>query len=109
MGKFIRFKKRKWNIFKSNFTKFNCRKKTVYNNKFFSPNQSQYKLYDHVCFSLSSYENYYKNKFKSLIQTKQKLSLFYGGLSKNYLKSIIRNPTFNYVNYIIETLESRLD
>jgi len=119
-NKFLKFRKRKWNVFKANFIKFHCRKKTVFNNRFFLPNQSQYKLYDHFGFSLPSYENCYKNNFKFLLHTKQKLSLFYGGLRKNYLKNLIQNTAPNFVsiripslntlsNFLIETLESRLD
>ena len=115
--KFLKFRKHKWNIFKLNFIKFHCRKRTRFHNKFFPVNQSQYKFYDHFGFLLPSYENYYKNKYKFLIHTKQKLSLFYGGLSKKYLKKIILNYTPNCMKrvsytpstHLIEILESRLD
>ena len=117
-NKFVKFRKNKWNVFKHNFIKFHCRKKTIFNEKFFLPSQSQYKFYDHSGFSLPLYENYYKNKFKFLIHTKQKLSLFYGGLGKRYLKNLLQTSISNYVNhprsynlgnYLINTLESRLD
>ena len=107
--KFVKFRKQKWNVFKLNFKKFHCRKKTVFNSRFFLSNRSQYKFFDHFGFSLPSYENYYKNKFKFLIHAKQKLSLFYGGLSQKYLKRLIRTHCSRPVNYFIEILESRLD
>ena len=118
--KFVKFRKQKWKVFKVNFKKFHCKKKTVFNNnsRFFLSKQSQYKFFDHFGFLLPSYDNYYKNKFKFLIHTKQKLSLFYGGLSKKYLKRLLQHSTgshhhpsssSNLVNSFIGMLESRLD
>jgi len=99
--KILQFKKQKWQKFLKKL-----KKKQIRNYRFYDQNQ----------YSLPKFSYYFKNSFKNNLKMKQRLSLFYGGLLKKYLKTIITS-VFNkaiqkqiYFNFFfIEFLESRLD
>lgn len=102
-----KFKKQKWKLFIKNFEKL-----LKYPKK-------SYRMYDYNLYHISRFNNYFKRKFADKLTVKKNLSLFYGNLSKKYLKKQINNAlikavysrknfgNFNY--FLIKILESRLD
>ena len=73
--KILRFKKQKWQKFLKKL-----RQKQIRRN---------YRFYDQNQYGLLKFSYYFKNNFKNNLKMKQRLSLFYGGLLKTYLKTII--------------------
>jgi len=96
--KLLKFKKLKWKkliFYLQRFSK--KRKKSCY-----------YQFFDQNSYYIPKFNVYFTNKFKYNLQTKQRFSLFYGGLSKTYLNYIVKknlNSKFNF----LELLERRLD
>ena len=97
--KLFKFKKKKWEKFQLSLLKFKKKK-----------------FYDPITHFLSNFKNFFSKKFKYNLQNKQRLSLFYGKLKKNYLKKIVKS-TLKEVKSLnrhatllfIEKLETRLD
>lgn len=76
----------------------------------------KFKLYDYHRYPLLRFS--FKNNFRYKLHTKQKISYFYGVLSKKYLKTIVkialnkpklRKKVVNSKFFFIEILEKRLD
>ena len=74
------------------------------------------KLHDPKSYFLSTFKNFFSRKFKYNLQNKQRLSLFYGGFRKKYLKRVVKSTLkeFKSLNkhvtvLFIEKLETRLD
>lgn len=96
--KLLKFKKYKWKkliFYISRFSK--KRKKFCY-----------YQFFDQNSYFIPKFNVYFTNKFKYSLHAKQRFSLFYGGLSKNYLKFII-NKNFKLKSSLLTILEKRLD
>lgn len=98
-GKLLTFKKKKWQ--KLQYLSLKSKKK---------------KFYDPTLYFLTSFKNFFTRKFKYNLQNKQRLSLFYGRLSKDYLKKMTKwvLKKFKYTNkqanlLFIEKLEMRLE
>lgn len=94
--KLLKFKKYKWKkliFYMSRFSK--KRKKFCY-----------YQFFDQNSYFIPKFNVYFTNKYKYNLQAKQRFSLFYGGLSKNYLKLRVKEK-FKFFLLII--LEKRLD
>lgn len=96
--KLLKFKKDKWKkliFYISRFSK--KRKKFCY-----------YQFFDQNSYFIPKFNVYFTNKFKYSLQAKQRFSLFYGGLSKNYLKFIVQK-NFKFKFFLLTILEKRLD
>jgi len=74
------------------------------------------KFYNPVSYFLSNFKNFFSKKYKYNLQNKQRLSLYYGGLKKSYLKkrrnlvlkkSRKQSPRASIM--FIHKLEARLD
>lgn len=101
--KLLQFKKKKWEKLIQNYKKKFKRYK-----KFKPKDQTQYLV--------SRYPNRgssYKKRYRNTLQEAKKLRLFYGGISKKYIKKLIRktiNKKYKKINPLfIELFESRLD
>ena len=77
-----------------------------------------YTFYDHNKFNVSNFGSSFKTKYRYSLREKQKISLFYGGLLKNYLKKVVnlsysrtkkKKNLINYNSLFFEIMESRLD
>lgn len=97
--KLFKFKKKKWEKFQLSLLKFKKKK-----------------FYDPITHFLSNFKNFFSKKFKYNLQNKQRLSLFYGKLKKNYLKKIVKSTLKEVKSLnrhatllLIEKLETRLD
>lgn len=97
--KLMKFKKRKWQNFQRLLSKL-----------------KKQKFYDPTSQFLSNFKNFFNRKFKDNLQNKQRLSLYYGTLRKNYLKRIVKSTLGEFKKrnahatvLFIEKLESRLD
>jgi small subunit ribosomal protein S4 len=96
--KLLKFKKYKWKkliFYISRFSK--KRKKFCY-----------YQFFDQNSYFIPKFNVYFTNKFKYSLQAKQRFSLFYGGLSKDYLKFIVKQ-NFKFKLSLLTILEKRLD
>lgn len=102
----LKFKKQKWQKFISFLTRFYKRRKK----KFF--------IYDINKNVLPRFSNPFKRKYKTVLQNKKKINLFYGGLLKKQLKKqkyvLAKNKNlfinkFNRNLLFIELFEKRLD
>ena len=74
------------------------------------------KFYNPVCYFLSNFKNFFSKKFKYNLHNKQRLSLYYGGLRKSYLKRIVmlslkksRKLNTRASILFVQKLEARLD
>lgn len=103
-----KFKKRKWDGFNN------------YLEKIFKYRKKKFQMYDHSkLYHIQRFSEYFKKKFSNKINTKKSLSLFYGGLSENYLKKQInfslKKTTYSKKNFgntnffFLKILECRLD
>ena len=99
VDKFLKFKKKKWQKFQRLTSKL---QKT--------------KFYDPISHFLYNFNTFFSRKFKSNIQNKQRLSLFYGNLKQGYLKRIVKLTLNEFKKkkshatvLLIEKLETRLD
>jgi len=97
--KFLNFKKKKWQKFQRLISKL-----------------KKIKFYDPISHFLYNFNTFFSRKFKSNIQNKQRLSLFYGNLKQNYLKRIVKltlnefkKKKIHATVLLIEKLETRLD
>lgn len=102
----FKFKKQKWQTFISFLIRFYKRRKK----KFF--------IYDMNKDVLPRFSNQFKKKYKTILQNKKKLNLFYGGLLKKQIKKnkfmLAKNKNlyinkFNRNLAFIELFEKRLD
>jgi ribosomal protein S4 len=96
--KLLKFKKHKWKkliFYISRFSK--KRKKFCY-----------YQFFDQNSYFTPKFNVYFTNRFKYNLQAKQRFSLFYGGLSENYLKGIVKQ-NFKFKFFLLNILEKRLD
>lgn len=96
--KLLKFKKYKWKkliYYLSRFSK--KRKKFCY-----------YQFFDQNSYFIPKFNVYFTNKHKYNLQAKQRFSLFYGGLSKNYLKFLIKQDS-KFIFSLFSELEKRLD
>lgn len=102
LNKFLKFKKVKWQFFIKNLIKYNYKKKLFKKDFFFSPQHSFYKFYD-INKNLYFFKGInLKKKTNYFLNAKRKFNLFYGMLSKVYIKSQLKNQnSFN--------IENRLD
>jgi small subunit ribosomal protein S4 len=97
--KLLKFKKYKWKkllFFISRFSK--KRKKFCY-----------YQFFDQNSYYIPKFNVYFTNKFKYNLQAKQRFNFFYGGLSKNYLKLILKKNLDTKFFLLLVILEKRLD
>lgn len=98
-SKFINFKAKKWQniILKTKKTfKYNCKLKNIDQFNYFIP----------------KFTDFFSNRFKLNLNSKQKLNYLYGCLARKYLKSLIDRKTINkkYATYfLLKILEKRLD
>ena len=97
--KLLRFRKKKWQNLQRLLSKF-----------------SKKKFYDPTSYFLFNFKNFFSKKFKYNLQNKQRLSLFYGKLRKNYLKKLVKSSLTEFKNsnahsttLFINKLETRLD
>ena len=97
--KLLSFKNKKWQKFQQNLLLFKKKK-----------------LYDPTSYFISTFLTFHSKKFKNNLHNKQKLSLFYGNLRKNYLKKLTKFTLQRFKNLhkqavflFIENLETRLD
>mgnify|MGYP001117919971 CR=1 FL=1 len=109
--KFINFKRNKWRFFIKNLLKFNYRKKKYFNDFFFLPKFGVYRVYDNNKFVVQIYSGISKKKkYRFHMIQKQLFKHFYGGLSANYLKRLVKTTTKSSLkNSFISRMESRLD
>ena len=77
---------------------------------------AKFKLYDYHRYPIFTFS--FKNNFRHKLYTKQKISYFYGGLSKKYIKAVVRlaknkqklqRKPRNSKIFFLELLEKRLD
>jgi ribosomal protein S4 len=96
--KLLKFKKLKWKKLIFYLLRFSKkRKKSCY-----------YQFFDQNSYYIPKFNVYFTNKFKYNLHTKQRFSLFYGGLSKIYLKHLVKKK-INSKFHFLECLEKRLD
>lgn len=104
---FLNFSKRKWNDYLD------------FLNRFYKRRKAFYKLYDINKHSLSRYSAFFRRKYKIILQNNQKMSFYYGGFKKKYLKkqislintrktSFFKNKSSKHVG-LLSLLERRLD
>lgn len=107
-AKLLRFKKRKWQFLLSQLSK---------TSKFHKSN-SYYTFHDQNIYLISKYSNFFFKNYKQNLLTKKSFNLFYGNLSKAYLKKIVSNAqnasdqVQNRINsklFFNNLLERRLD
>lgn len=106
--KILQFKRPKWDRQKSQFLRLNTnRKRNCY-----------YKFYDQRSHNVPRFMNRFANKYKQNLRSKRRFQLFYGYLSKSYIRSVLsrcileQNIDKNKSDlkyFLIEKLESRLD
>jgi ribosomal protein S4 len=101
--KLLRFKKKKWQVLRYSILKY--KKKLNY-----------LKFNDSSQYFLSNFNTFFSNRFLYNLLNKQRLSLYYGGLGKNYLKRMVKEAQLDSKNtnkhislLFIEKLERRLD
>ena len=97
--KLLQFKKKKWQKFQRLILKFKKKK-----------------FYDPISYFLFNFKNFFSRKFKYNLQNKQRLSLFYGYLRKNYLKRLVKLTLKKFkilklhaTILFLKKLETRLD
>lgn len=73
-NKILKFRKLKWQRFQ----------------RLISKKKTKRSFYDSASYPLSNFKNFFSKKFKYNLQNKQRLSLYYGNLRKNYLKKVVR-------------------
>jgi len=107
-AKLFGFKKRKWQFLLAQLSKTSKFRKT----------NSYYTFYDQNIYLISKYSNFFFKNYKQNLLTRKSFNLFYGSLSKNYLKKVIANSQSasnkvqNRINsklFFKDFLERRLD
>ena len=103
----LRFKKRKW------------AKLILYLKRLQLRRKKNFRMYDIGRFFLPKFYNSFKHKHSYVLKTKNKLKLFYGGLSKNYVKNCVKLTDKNYCisskifktsnSFLVGLFENRLD
>nr|QYJ09254.1 ribosomal protein S4 [Pleurosigma sp. mgcode 4] len=101
--KIFNFKKQKWNVFLFHLIKNSKR----YRHK-------PYTIGNFHVPSFASSGNSFKKQFRTNLQNKKKLNIFYGGLSKKRLKKQVKlilhsKKNNNFNSSLIELFESRID
>jgi len=96
--KILKFKKKKW-------------QKLIFFLKRSNKTRNQiYKNFDSNLYFISKFGTLFKKQHKYNLQTKQKINLFYGGLTKKYMKRIVAvNLEKNKSKSLMYGLENRLD
>ena len=101
--KLLQFKKQKWEKLIQNY-----KRKLKWYKKFKPKDQIQY-----LVSRYPSRGSSYKNRYKNTLQESKKFKLFYGGLSKKYLKKLIKlalTKKYRNINPLfLVFFESRLD
>ena len=96
--KILKFNKKKWQKLI-----FFLKRTTKTRNKI-------YKFFDFNLYFISKFSTVFKKQHKYNLQTKQKLSLFYGGLTKKYMKKLTKvDLEKNKAKSLMYGLENRLD
>lgn len=95
------------------FTKQKWTNLILYLNRFKYKNKLNIQLFDQNLYFVSRFDNFFKNKYKYNLHTKQRISLFYGKLSKKYLKRFFflykKKQKIYSKNNVYYYLENRLD
>lgn len=101
--KLLRFKKKKWQVLRLSMLKH-------------ERNLNYLKFTDSTQYFLSNFNTFFSNKFLYNLLNKQRLSLYYGGLRRRYLKKLVKEVLIDSKNtnkhislLFIEKLERRLD
>lgn len=106
--KLLGFKKRKWQVLLGQLLKISKLRK----------NNSYYTFFDQNIYIISKYSNFFSKNYKQNLLTKKCFNLFYGSLSKDYLKKKVvhsenaSDKVHNKINsqlFFRELLEKRLD
>jgi ribosomal protein S4 len=106
--KLFGFKKLKWQFLLSHLSKMSK----------FRKNNSYYTFYDQNIYLISKYSNFFSKNYKQSLLTKKSFNLFYGSLSKNFIKKNVlharneSNRVQNKINskiFLKNFLERRLD
>lgn len=101
--KLLQFKKQKWEKLIQNYNK-----KLKWYKKFKPKDQTQYLVSQYPSKGFS-----YRKRYKNTLQTNKKFKLFYGGLSKAYVKKLVKiilSKKYQKINPLfLELFESRLD
>ena len=96
--KLLKFKKKKWQKLIFFLKRSNKTRNKIYKN------------FDMSLYFISKFGTILKKQHKYKIQTKQKFNIFYGGLSKKYLKRIVSSSSErNKSKSLLYSLENRLD
>ena len=96
--KILNFNKKKWQKLIFSFKRSNTTQNKIY------------KIFDLNLYFISKFGTIFKKQHKYNLQTKQKLHLFYGGLTKKYIKNLVDlNLEKNKVKSLMYGLENRLD
>jgi len=102
--KLLKFKKKKW------------QKLIFYVKRSNQTNKKYYKYFDNNLHFIYKFSSKFKNKYSYKIKTSKKFRLFYGNLSKKYIKSKINSlkHSYKYKNFtksqiLLYKLEQRLD
>ena len=101
--KIIKFKKKKWQKYKSQLSRLNIK----------STRNCYYQFHDHYSFYIPRFSNKFFNNYKQKIKNNRSFHLQYGFLARNYIKTLVKsiflkkklNPRFIFIGI----LESRLD
>ena len=106
--KILRFQKQKWDRQKTQYLRLNtARKRNCY-----------YKFYDQRAYNVPRFMNRFTNTYKQNLRSRRRFKLFYGDLSKHYVKNIMKKSIlgrngnrnrFDISRSLIGGLESRLD
>ena len=94
------------------FTKKKWTNLILYLNRLHYKKKLNIQLFDHNFYFVSKFDSFFKNKYRYNLHTKQRISLFYGKLSKKYLKRFFLYKKTQEAcsnNNIYYYLENRLD
>jgi ribosomal protein S4 len=106
--KILKFRNQKWQFLVTKITKLSKLSKT----------NCYYKFYDQNTYYTPKFNNFFSKNYKQNLLTRKGFNLFYGSLTKKYLKNVVSrsflksNYTKNRINsklFFKEFLESRLD
>ena len=97
-SKLLNFKSKKWRTIV-------LKNKTIFRNNY------KIKTIDQLNYFIPKFTDFFSNKFKSNLHSKQKITYLYGYLTKNYLKSLVSKAVEkeNSSYYLLKSLEMRLD
>lgn len=120
--KLLKFKKKKWNfLLKRIRLTDKLAKMRLRSNKQLTTFRKQncfYKFFDQSTYQIPRFANFFSKTFKQNVETNKSFKLFYGNVSKKYLKSLSKksenlsnqyNNKINSTVFFTNILESRLD